>query len=175
MLYKQSHMHTTLRVGLRILQMAPNKRPQSLQEMAMPVSIDPNINLTTVNQILQRLILIRGIMYPKLQRSRFYIPTLRTRPPARKGPSCPQNRALHIGASRLAQKKSSNASSKAVRIRLLVETMSARIIRHTMKEIHLSAAHGTLYLRPLDFFYSLEDFQRQDLRICGGSPLPRTM
>ena len=75
-------------------------------------------------------------MYPQAQRRRFYIPTLRTRTPARKGPSCPQNRVPHTGASGLAQKKSSSASFKAVRIRLLVKTMLGRIIMHTMTETH---------------------------------------
>lgn len=175
MLYKQTHIPTILRVGSRILKRVPNYRPQSSREMAPPVYIDGNTNLTTADQRLQCLILIRRAMYPQAQRCSFYIPTLRTRPPARKGLSCPQNRVPHTGASGLAQKKSSNVRFEAVRIRLLVETMLGRIIRHTMTETHLNAVNGTLFLRPLDFFYSPEDFQLQDLCISGGSPLPCTM
>lgn len=150
LLYKQIHLRTASRVGSLTLKRVPHWRPKSSQKTDTPVSIDKNTVLTTFHQKLQRLILLRRTMYPQCYHLHF--PTLRARPPARKGPYCPQNRVPLTGTSRLAQKKSSNASFKVVTTRLLVETMLGFISKHTMAETHFSAVNGTL--NPPDFLIS---------------------
>jgi hypothetical protein len=115
--------------------------------MATPVSIDQSTNLPTTSLQLERPILLRGLIYIQSQCHRLCIPTLRAQPPARTGPSCPQRHTHYTKASRVAQKKGSNASIMIVCIPPLVETILGLISRHITKKTPLSAVTGRMFTR----------------------------